>query len=88
MSLDKDVIIIPLISGDSVDSILRRLIEKAPELGQRLFDKEGQLHRFLNIFVDDKPIIRENLSDYSIQHPVTLTLMMVIGGGQIGILEV
>ncbi len=88
MSSDKDAFSIPLVDGDSVDSILRRLVEKIPELDQRLFDSEGQLHRFLNIFVDDKPIIQENLCEYSIQHSVTLTLMMVVGGGEIVILEV
>ena len=67
--------------GETIGTILKRLVEKYPELNTKIFDKVGTLHTYLNIIVEDKPIREKNLDDVPIQKPVTLTLLMAIGGG-------
>ena len=77
-----DEVSLPLQKGDTIGSIFQRLVQQYPILDKELFDKTGQLHQFLNVFVNDKPILSENLNEIKIQNPVTLTIMMVVGGGQ------
>ena len=66
---------------DTVGTILRRLVEKHPALCQELYNKSGEVHKYLNIFVDNKPILQENLNGIPIQYSTTLTLVMAVGGG-------
>ncbi len=67
--------------NDTIGSILTRLIDGYPVLGQELFNKSGEIHKYLNIFVDNQPVLQENLNDIPIQHSTTLTLVMAVGGG-------
>jgi hypothetical protein len=66
---------------DTIGTILSRLVKMHPVLGQELFNKFGEVHKYLNIFVDSKPVLQENLNDIPIQHSTTLTLVMAVGGG-------
>ncbi|MFX1405284.1 MAG: hypothetical protein ACFE9D_12570, partial [Promethearchaeota archaeon] len=62
-------------------SILNRLVERYPALRQELYTETGEIHKYLNIFVDNKPVLQQNLNDIPIQKPTTLTLVMAVGGG-------
>jgi len=67
--------------NDTIGTILKRLVGEYPVLGQELFNKSGEVHKYLNIFVDNQPVLQENLNDIPIQHSTTLTLVMAVGGG-------
>ncbi len=67
--------------NDTVETILSRLVEMYPDLRQELYTKTGEIHKYLNIFVDNKPVIQKNLNDIPIQKSTTLTLVMAVGGG-------
>lgn len=41
------------LEGDSVGAILQALDSAYPGIGDRLFDGEGQVKRFINVFVND-----------------------------------
>jgi len=67
--------------NDTIETILGRLVEMYPDLRQKLYTKTGEIHKYLNIFVDNKPVIQKNLNDIPIQKATTLTLVMAVGGG-------
>jgi hypothetical protein len=67
--------------NDTIGAVLTRLVGVHPVLGEELFNKSGEIHKYLNIFVDNQPVLQENLNDIPIQHSTTLTLVMAVGGG-------
>lgn len=44
------------VAGDTVDSLLRNLDAAYPGIGERLFDGDGQIKRFINVFVNDDEV--------------------------------
>ncbi|MFX1509451.1 MAG: hypothetical protein ACFFBR_04000 [Promethearchaeota archaeon] len=67
--------------NDTIETILGRLVEMYPTLRPELYTKTGEIHKYLNIFLDNKPVLEKNLNDISIQKSATLTLVMAVGGG-------
>ena len=67
--------------NDTLETILGRLVELHPALRQELYTKTGEIHRYLNIFVDNKPVLQKKLNDIPIQKSTTVTLVMAVGGG-------
>lgn len=74
-------VVLDLEGNDTIGTILNRLVKTHPVLSQELYSKSGEVHRYLNIFIDNKPVLQENLNDIPIQHSTTLTLVMAVGGG-------
>ena len=74
-------VVLNLEGNDTIGTILSRLVKMHPVLGQELYNKSGEVHKYLNVFVDNKPVLQENLNDISIQDSTTLTLVMAVGGG-------
>lgn len=74
-------VVLNLEGNDTIGTILSRLVKMHPVLGQELYSKSGEVHRYLNVFVNNKPVLQENLNDISIQDSTTLTLVMAVGGG-------
>lgn len=50
---EQDVV---LVEGGTIDEILTNLDVTYPGLGERLRDEEGNVRRFVNIFVNDEDI--------------------------------
>lgn len=44
------------LAGASVGQVLGALTTQYPQLGQRLFKKEGEVNRFINVYVNDEDI--------------------------------
>ena len=44
------------VTGATVGDALRHLAEQHPELKDRMFDPNGDLQRFLNVYVNDEDI--------------------------------
>ncbi len=69
------------VQGDSVRSVLASLSEKYPDLGKRLFKAEGELNRFINIYVNDEDIrFMENL-DTALKTSDEVSIVPAIAGG-------
>lgn len=50
---EQDVVVV---QGSTIDDILTNLDATYPGLGERLRDEEGNVRRFVNIFVNDEDI--------------------------------
>ena len=57
-----DEITLELLEDDTIGSILSRVVENYSKLDKIIFDNKGEVHSFLNIFVDDKPVIQRKLN--------------------------
>lgn len=69
------------ISGESVKAVLESIHTQYPELGKRLFKTEGELNRFINIYVNDEDIrFLENL-DTELKAGDELAIVPAIAGG-------
>jgi sulfur-carrier protein len=43
-------------AGDDLRALIADLDERFPGLGERLVDDRGQLHRFINVYVNDEDV--------------------------------
>jgi molybdopterin converting factor small subunit len=44
------------VPGDTVDALLHNLDEAYPGIGERLLDADGQIKRFINVFVNENEV--------------------------------
>lgn len=69
------------VAGETVKAVLQSINTQYPELGKRLFKTEGELNRFINIYVNDEDIrFLENL-DTPLKAGDELAIVPAIAGG-------
>jgi sulfur-carrier protein len=67
--------------GQNVGDVLGRLKEQSPGIEQRLFKGEGQLNRFVNVYVNDEDIrFLQNL-DTPVKDGDEISIVPAIAGG-------
>jgi sulfur-carrier protein len=69
------------ISGNNVGEALNALSEQFPALKPRLFDENGKLRRYVNIYLDDEDIRFLDDLDTSLEDGSELALVPAIAGG-------
>lgn len=45
-------------SSGTLDAVLREVVEKWPRLGRRICDEQGQIRRYVNVYVDGEDVRR------------------------------
>jgi len=69
------------LSGATVGDVLQELSSRFPELGRRLFKADGQLNRYVNVFVNDEDIrFLQNL-DTALSAGDGVAIVPAIAGG-------
>lgn len=68
------------VKGGTVGECLNQLIKKLPELKPWLFDEKGNLHDYIDIFVNKESAFPEQLSR-SVKDGDELHILVLIGGG-------
>ena len=71
---------IQLASG-SVGQLLASLVEQHPQLGKQLYNEQGQLRSFVNIYVGDEDIRYLQGTDSVVPDGETLSIIPAIAGG-------
>lgn len=67
--------------GRTVGEVLHDVIRQFPELGQRLFDN-GQVRRFVNIYLNDEDIRYLNNLDTPVQEGDQISIIPAVAGGR------
>lgn len=67
--------------GFDIRHILSKLMADYPSLTERLLDKNAQLNKFINIFVNDEDIRFLNGEDTMLQQGDIISLIPAIAGG-------
>lgn len=66
---------------ESIDDLLNNLVGKYPQLRTRIFSNSGQLHTFINAFVDGKNIRHLDKGKTKLHENSHVTLVAAIAGG-------
>lgn len=68
-------------SGKTVEEVIYNLINEFPDIRPRLFNEEGKLNRFINVYVNDEDIRFLNGILTEVYKDDTITLLPSIAGG-------
>jgi molybdopterin synthase sulfur carrier subunit len=69
------------VDGSTVAEVLKALDAAHPGFGERLFDENGSLRRFVNVFVDDEDVrFLQNL-DTPVTDGQTVSIVPAVAGG-------
>ncbi|MFH0769674.1 MAG: MoaD/ThiS family protein [Chloroflexota bacterium] len=68
------------VEGSTVAECLDDLIKQFPDLRKSLFDKDGKLHSFLDIYVNKQSAYPETLAK-PVKEGDEIHIMFLIGGG-------
>ena len=69
------------IDGDTVGAVLRGLAETHDPIAPRLFEDDGRVRRFVNVFVDDEDIRFADGLDTKVDPGQTVSLLPAVAGG-------
>jgi molybdopterin converting factor small subunit len=68
--------------GDTVGEVLRAVAEDHPETQGQLFSPEGQLNRYVNVYLNDEDVrVLEGL-ETSVGETDTLVILPAMAGGR------
>ncbi len=70
------------LEADTVGNLLHGLIELHPDLGQHLFEEQGKLRSFVNVYVGDEDIRYLDGLDTPLKDGELVSIIPAIAGGQ------
>jgi len=70
------------LNGSTVGELLKSLTSEHPDLRRHLFNDEGKLRSFVNVYVNDEDIRYLNKDATPVQATDTLTIVPSIAGGR------
>ncbi len=69
------------VEGNDVKEVINNLEMRHPGFKERILDEEGELRRFVNVFVDDEDVRFLNGLATSINGGETLSIVPAVAGG-------
>jgi sulfur-carrier protein len=70
------------VDGASVGEVLRALAEQHPATESQLFSSEGQLNRYVNVYLNDEDVRVLDGLDTSVGPDDTLVILPAMAGGR------
>lgn len=68
-------------SGSSIDEVLRALAQAHPETESQLFSSDGQLNRYVNVYLNDEDVrVLEGL-ETPVSESDTVVILPAMAGG-------
>ena len=71
----------PQLGGDDVGAVLRALASEHPATQTQLFGADGQLNRYVNVYLNDEDVRVLNGLDTSVGESDTLVILPAMAGG-------
>ena len=68
-------------AGDNVGDVLRALIDAHPDTSAQLFDAEGELNRYVNVYLNDEDVRVLDGLDTAVGAGDTLVILPAMAGG-------
>jgi len=72
------------VSGKNVREVLENLEKECPGIRARICDENGELRRFVNVYLDDEDVRHLNGLETEIQNGAVLSIVPAIAGGSTG----
>jgi len=67
--------------GGNVGEVLRDLAEKHPDTQRQLFSEEGELNRYVNVYLNDEDVRVLDGLDTLVKEQDTLVILPAMAGG-------
>jgi sulfur-carrier protein len=71
-----------LAEGESVGDVLRQLAQQHPATEGQLFGEEGQLNRYVNVYLNDEDVRVLDGLETEVQEGDTLVILPAMAGGR------
>jgi MoaD family protein len=68
--------------GGNVGEVLRALAEQHPDTARQLFGEDGQLNRYVNVYLNDEDVRVLQGLDTSVKESDTLVILPAMAGGR------
>ena len=68
-------------SGDSVGAVLRSLAEQHPATESQLFSEDGELNRYVNVYLNDEDVRVLDGLDTGVSDRDTIVILPAMAGG-------
>jgi molybdopterin synthase sulfur carrier subunit len=69
--------------GDSVGEILQSVVENHPDTRSQLFSADGELNRYVNVYLNDEDVRVLDGLDTSVGSGDTLVILPAMAGGEL-----
>jgi molybdopterin synthase sulfur carrier subunit len=69
------------VDGETVGEVLRALANKHPETSDQLFSGEGELNRFVNVYVNDEDVRVQKGLETGVRPADTVVILPAMAGG-------
>ena len=68
--------------GDNVGAVLRALADRHPATEKQLFGQDGQLNRYVNVYLNDEDVRVMDGLETPVEPDDTLVILPAMAGGQ------
>ena len=68
-------------AGDSVGEVLRALTAEHPQTAEQLFGAEGELNRYVNVYLNDEDVRVLDGLDTAVKDGDTVVILPAMAGG-------
>jgi MoaD family protein len=69
------------IDGSTVGEVLNGLAERYPDTGEQLLSSEGELNRYVNVYVNDEDVRVQNGLETEVGQTDTVVILPAMAGG-------
>ena len=69
------------IDGSTVGEVLRGLADRYPDTGDQLLSDEGELNRYVNVYVNDEDVRVQNGLETEVGQADTVVILPAMAGG-------
>jgi molybdopterin synthase sulfur carrier subunit len=69
-------------SGSNVGEVLRSLAEQHPATESQLFSEDGELNRYVNVYLNDEDVRVLQGLDTEVSHGDTVVILPAMAGGR------
>lgn len=69
------------VPGDTVSEVLERLYELHPQVRAQLLTPDGELHRFVNVYVNDEDVRLAGWLETEVGEADTVMILPAMAGG-------
>jgi sulfur-carrier protein len=70
-------------SGSSVGEVLRSLAQQHPATESQLFSEDGELNRYVNVYLNDEDVRVLDCLDTAVGEDDTLVILPAMAGGEL-----
>jgi len=69
-------------SGENVGAVLRSLVEQHPATESQLFSEDGELNRYVNVYLNDEDVRVLDGLDTGVSATDTIVILPAMAGGE------